>query len=77
MTIGVTDHAVQRYLQREGYFEAGVVWERARFGVFEIGMNHAGEIEPLSRLVQPHAAVITNVGPVHTENFEERELERG
>ena len=38
--------------------------------VFEIGMNHAGEIEPLSRLVQPHAVAITNVGPVHTENFE-------
>jgi UDP-N-acetylmuramoyl-tripeptide--D-alanyl-D-alanine ligase len=38
--------------------------------VFEIGMNHAGEIEPLSRLVQPHAVAVTNVGPVHTENFE-------
>ena len=41
--------------------------------VFEIGMNHAGEIEPLSRLVQPHAVVITNVGPVHTENFADGE----
>jgi UDP-N-acetylmuramoyl-tripeptide--D-alanyl-D-alanine ligase len=41
--------------------------------IFEIGMNHAGEIEPLSRLVQPHAAVVTNVGPVHTENFADGE----
>ena len=37
--------------------------------IFEIGMNHAGEIEPLSRMVAPHAVAITTVGPVHTENF--------
>ena len=41
--------------------------------VFEIGMNHAGEIEPLARMVAPHAACITTVGPVHTENFEDGE----
>jgi UDP-N-acetylmuramoyl-tripeptide--D-alanyl-D-alanine ligase len=37
--------------------------------VFEVGMNHADEITPLSRMVRPYAAVITTVGPVHTENF--------
>jgi UDP-N-acetylmuramoyl-tripeptide--D-alanyl-D-alanine ligase len=41
--------------------------------VFEIGMNHAGEIRPLSRFVRPHAAAITTVGPVHTENFPDGE----
>jgi len=41
----------------------------ARFGVFEIGMNHAGEIAPLTRFVRPHIAVITNVLPVHLGNF--------
>lgn len=41
--------------------------------VFEIGMNHAGEIGPLSRLVRPHVALINNVGPVHTENFDDGE----
>jgi UDP-N-acetylmuramoyl-tripeptide--D-alanyl-D-alanine ligase len=41
--------------------------------VFEIGMNHSGEIAPLSRLVQPHAACITTVGPVHIENFPDGE----
>jgi UDP-N-acetylmuramoyl-tripeptide--D-alanyl-D-alanine ligase len=40
-----------------------------RRAVFEIGMNHAGEIDPLSRMVAPHAACVTVVGPVHTENF--------
>ncbi len=42
--------------------------------VFEIGMNHADEIAPLTRMVQPHAAVVTTVGPVHTENFPDGEL---
>ncbi|MEI6440945.1 MAG: UDP-N-acetylmuramoyl-tripeptide--D-alanyl-D-alanine ligase [Alphaproteobacteria bacterium] len=37
--------------------------------IFEIGMNHADEITPLSKMVAPHAAAITTVGPVHVENF--------
>jgi len=41
----------------------------AQFAIFELGMNHAGEIRPLSRLVRPHAAIITNVEPVHLEYF--------
>jgi UDP-N-acetylmuramoyl-tripeptide--D-alanyl-D-alanine ligase len=41
--------------------------------VFEIGMNHADEIGPLSRLVKPHAALVTTVGPVHIENFADGE----
>jgi UDP-N-acetylmuramoyl-tripeptide--D-alanyl-D-alanine ligase len=39
------------------------------FGVFEIGMNHAGEITPLSQMVRPHVAIITNVLPVHLGHF--------
>jgi UDP-N-acetylmuramoyl-tripeptide--D-alanyl-D-alanine ligase len=41
--------------------------------VFEIGMNHAEEIRPLTRMVRPHAALVTTVGPVHTENFPDGE----
>lgn len=41
----------------------------ARFGVFEIGMNHAGEITPLVGMVQPHVAIITRIAPVHLEHF--------
>ena len=37
------------------------------FGVFEIGMNHPGEITPLAEMVRPHVAVITTVEPVHIE----------
>lgn len=40
-----------------------------RYGVFELGMNHAGEIRPLTKLVAPHVALITTVQPVHLEFF--------
>ncbi|WP_213769607.1 UDP-N-acetylmuramoylalanyl-D-glutamyl-2,6-diaminopimelate--D-alanyl-D-alanine ligase [Bradyrhizobium sp. dw_78] len=41
----------------------------AKFAIFEIGMNHAGEIEPLVRMVRPHVAIVTTVEPVHLEFF--------
>jgi UDP-N-acetylmuramoyl-tripeptide--D-alanyl-D-alanine ligase len=41
--------------------------------VFEIGMNHADEIRPLTCMVKPHAVLINTVGPVHTENFADGE----
>ena len=42
----------------------------AAYGVFEVGMNHPGEITPLTRLIRPHVAVITTVEAVHSEFFE-------
>ena len=41
--------------------------------VFEIGMNAPGEIAPLSKMVRPHAACVTTVGPVHIEAFADGE----
>jgi UDP-N-acetylmuramoyl-tripeptide--D-alanyl-D-alanine ligase len=41
----------------------------ARYAVLEMGMNHAGEIAPLSRLVRPDVAIITTIAPVHLEFF--------
>jgi UDP-N-acetylmuramoyl-tripeptide--D-alanyl-D-alanine ligase len=41
-----------------------------RIGVFEIGMNHPGELAPLCRLLQPDWGVVTRIGPVHLEFFE-------
>ena len=40
-----------------------------QFGVFEIGMNHAGEIDALTRLVRPEIVIVTTVAPVHLGFF--------
>ncbi|MEM6603674.1 MAG: UDP-N-acetylmuramoyl-tripeptide--D-alanyl-D-alanine ligase [Pseudomonadota bacterium] len=45
----------------------------AKYGVFEVGMNHSGEISPLVQLVRPHIAIITTVGSGHIENFSSEE----
>lgn len=43
--------------------------EAADFGVFELGMNHAGEMTALTRQVKPHVALITTIEAVHLEFF--------
>lgn len=44
-----------------------------QFGIFEIGMNHSGEIIPLVELVNPHIALITSIGAAHLGNFNDIE----
>lgn len=39
------------------------------YGVFELGMNHSGELSPLTKLVQPHVAIITSIEAVHSAFF--------
>ena len=41
----------------------------SRFGVFEMGMNHAGELDALTRLVRPHVALVTAIAPAHSAFF--------
>lgn len=43
------------------------------YGVFEVGMNHAGEILPLSKMIGPDVALITTVAPVHIGYFANEE----
>ena len=63
---GVTHASPASYNNHWGVpFTLANLPQSARFGVFEMGMNHAGEIAALSRLVRPHIAVITTVEPVH------------
>jgi UDP-N-acetylmuramoyl-tripeptide--D-alanyl-D-alanine ligase len=79
-----TKEALQLALSREGPTHASAAsynnhWgvplslarcpQDARFAVFEMGMNHVGEIGPLSKLVRPHIAIITTIAPVHLEYF--------
>jgi len=44
---------------------------RTRFGVFEMGMNHAGELAELTRLVRPHVAIVTTIAPAHIGFFKD------
>ena len=39
------------------------------YGIFEIGMNHPGEIRPLTAMVRPEVAIVTTVEPVHLWAF--------
>ncbi len=79
-----TKEAMRLALSRQGQTHASVAsynnhWgvpltlarmpRETTFGVFEIGMNHAHEILPLTGMVRPHVAVITTVEPVHIEFF--------
>ena len=43
--------------------------EDCDYAVFEIGMNHEGEIRPLVRLVRPHVAIVTMIGAAHLGHF--------
>lgn len=43
------------------------------YGVFEMGMNHAGELSALTRLVRPHVAIVTAIAPAHMEFFDSEE----
>jgi UDP-N-acetylmuramoyl-tripeptide--D-alanyl-D-alanine ligase len=42
---------------------------RAKFGVFEMGMNNQGEIAPLSAHARPHVALITTIAPAHIDKL--------
>jgi UDP-N-acetylmuramoyl-tripeptide--D-alanyl-D-alanine ligase len=42
---------------------------QAAFGIFEVGMNHPGEITPLVKMVQPHIAIITTIAASHLGHF--------
>ena len=41
----------------------------SEFGVLEMGMNHAGELAALTRLVRPHVAIVTAIAPAHSAYF--------
>ena len=79
-----TKDALRLVLQRQGLTHASAAsynnhWgvplslarcpAAAQFAIFEMGMNHSGEIAPLSRLARPHVGIITTVEPVHLEYF--------
>jgi len=70
MRKGETHSSVKSFNNHWGVpLTLGRMPQASQFGVFEIGMNHADEIRPLTKLVQPHLALVTTVEPVHLEHF--------
>jgi UDP-N-acetylmuramoyl-tripeptide--D-alanyl-D-alanine ligase len=41
----------------------------SEYGIFEVGMNHFGELRNLVSFVRPHVALITTIAPAHLEFF--------
>ena len=67
---GATHASAASYNNQWGVpLSLGRMPRETKFGVFEIGMNHAGEITPLTRMVRPHVAIVTAIAPVHLEFF--------
>ncbi|MCB9991916.1 MAG: UDP-N-acetylmuramoylalanyl-D-glutamyl-2,6-diaminopimelate--D-alanyl-D-alanine ligase [Rhodospirillales bacterium] len=54
-------------------FTLGNMHAGADYGIFEVGMNHVGEITPLTKMVRPDIAIITTIAPVHMEHFDSLE----
>lgn len=39
-------------------------------GIFELGMNHAGELTELTKILDPDVSIVTTVGRAHLQSFE-------
>ncbi len=68
--LGTTHASSASYNNHWGVpFSLACLPREARYGVFEIGMNHFGEIRSLVGFVRPHVALITTIAPAHLEFF--------
>ncbi|HWH16817.1 MAG TPA: UDP-N-acetylmuramoyl-tripeptide--D-alanyl-D-alanine ligase [Allosphingosinicella sp.] len=67
---GKTRRSVKSYNNHTGVpLSLARMPRESRFGVFEMGMNHAGELAALTRLVRPHVAIVTAIAPAHRAFF--------
>lgn len=73
-TIGQTHASIKSYNNHWGVpFTLSSMHAGCDYGIFEVGMNHAHEITPLSEMIRPDIAIITTVEAVHAGNFENGE----
>ena len=69
-TFGVTHSSQKSFNNHLGVpLTLANIPKNADFVICEIGMNSKGEIEPLSKLVAPDVAVITNISAAHLASF--------
>jgi UDP-N-acetylmuramoyl-tripeptide--D-alanyl-D-alanine ligase len=68
--LGITHASAASYNNHWGVpLSLAAMPREAQFGVFEIGMNHFGEIRALVGFVKPHVALVTTIAPAHLEFF--------
>lgn len=70
MSFGAAHRSLKSYNNHVGVpLSLARMPENTRYGVFEMGMNHEGELRALTHLVRPHVAIITTIAPAHIEYF--------
>jgi len=68
--LGRTQASAARYNNHWGVpLSLAALPRNAEYGVFEVGMNHFGELRNLVGFVKPHVALITTIAPAHLEFF--------
>jgi UDP-N-acetylmuramoyl-tripeptide--D-alanyl-D-alanine ligase len=73
-SFGKTHRSVKSYNNHVGVpLSLSRMPQDTQYGIFEMGMNHALELSALTRLVRPHAAIITAIAPAHIGNFPDGE----
>jgi UDP-N-acetylmuramoyl-tripeptide--D-alanyl-D-alanine ligase len=71
---GRTHRSVKSYNNHTGVpLSLSRMPRESRYGIFEMGMNHAGELAALTRLVRPHVAIVTAIAPAHRAFFKSDE----
>lgn len=69
-TLGQTHYSGKSFNNHWGVpFSLSAMHEGSDYGIFEVGMNHPGEITPLTKQIMPDIAIITTIKPVHIEHF--------
>ncbi|MCF6275613.1 MAG: UDP-N-acetylmuramoyl-tripeptide--D-alanyl-D-alanine ligase [Robiginitomaculum sp.] len=68
--VGKTHNSIKSFNNHWGVpFTLAGMAKDTEYGVFEMGMNHAGELAALTKIVRPNIAVVTKVAPAHLAHF--------
>lgn len=70
MSPGYAHRSVKSYNNHVGVpLSLARMADNSRYGVFEMGMNHKGELAELTKLVRPNVAIVTTIAPAHIGHF--------
>jgi UDP-N-acetylmuramoyl-tripeptide--D-alanyl-D-alanine ligase len=71
---GLTHRSVSSYNNHWGVpLTLARMPQETQFGIFEVGMNHPGEIRPLAHMIKPQITIITSIVECHIEFFNSEE----